>query len=294
MPLNPQSGLLASLIDYAGLFPPAALELPEAAANYARYRQSARAAMLGRFVVPVAQLPALARWIRQNEPHGTLWEVSVLVGKDVAGGFEKITITLAEHVESPVVAVRSIEAVATTPEAMHVALPPDAEAFFEIDHRVDPSTWIRAAAAAGVAAKIRTGGVEQSAFPSAGEIARFILACARHRLPFKATAGLHHPFPAAYPLTYEADSPLGTMHGFMNVFYAAAMAWRGSTDSDALCSILESTERPGWDEARQELNWTDHRLSMADLAECRENFARSYGSCSFLEPIEGLEEVGLL
>ena len=294
MRLNPRCGLLASLIDYAGLFPPAALDLYSAAANYSRYRDSPRAAMLGRFVVPVGRLSDLAGTIRQVEREGTPWPVSVLVGKDVSAGLTGIAEVLAEQVDDPVLAVASIEAIADTEEAMQVALPPNVEAYFEIDHRTDPSEWIEAAAEAGVAAKIRTGGVEPGAFPTAGEVVRFILACARKRAPFKATAGLHHPFPATYPLTYEADSPVAAMHGFMNVFFAAALAWKGLQDPEELCKILESEDLPIWDGASQELCWSGRCLSMADLQTSRSRFARSYGSCSFLEPIEGLEENALL
>ena len=49
-----QKALLAGLIDYAGLFPPAALSMEEAVRNYARYREGEHAWMLGRFVVPEA------------------------------------------------------------------------------------------------------------------------------------------------------------------------------------------------------------------------------------------------
>ncbi len=45
--------LLSGLIDYAGLFPPAAVSMADAVANYAAYRTSADAWALGRFVLPV-------------------------------------------------------------------------------------------------------------------------------------------------------------------------------------------------------------------------------------------------
>jgi len=44
--------LLESLIDYAGLFPPASLSLEEAIRKYDSYRNSEHAFALGRFVVP--------------------------------------------------------------------------------------------------------------------------------------------------------------------------------------------------------------------------------------------------
>lgn len=51
--------LLAGVIDYAGLFPPAQLPLEEAVRNYARYRTEPESWMLGRFVCPAARLAEL-------------------------------------------------------------------------------------------------------------------------------------------------------------------------------------------------------------------------------------------
>ena len=48
--------LLSGAIDYAGLFPPAALDMPSAARNYAAYRAGPHAWALGRFIVPSARL----------------------------------------------------------------------------------------------------------------------------------------------------------------------------------------------------------------------------------------------
>jgi hypothetical protein len=48
--------LLESLIDYAELFPPAALDMKTAVRNYARYLECEHSWMLARFVVPVARL----------------------------------------------------------------------------------------------------------------------------------------------------------------------------------------------------------------------------------------------
>src|SRR5262245_56527901 len=51
--------LLAGLIDYAGLFPPAQLPLPEPVTNYLAYRSSTDAWMLGRFVIQASRLHEL-------------------------------------------------------------------------------------------------------------------------------------------------------------------------------------------------------------------------------------------
>ena len=58
-------------------------------------------------------------------------------------------------------------------------------------------------------------------------------------VPFKATAGLHHPVRAPQALTYEADSPRALMHGFLNVLLAGTFAWHGERDIEP---ILAETE----------------------------------------------------
>src|SRR5689334_25418459 len=52
--------MMKDAIDYAGLFPPAALDMATAVRNYDTYRLSPHAWMLGRFIVPVARLDEVA------------------------------------------------------------------------------------------------------------------------------------------------------------------------------------------------------------------------------------------
>ena len=49
-----QRALLSELFDYAGLFPPARLDLDTAVRNYACYLDEPEAWMLSRFVVPAS------------------------------------------------------------------------------------------------------------------------------------------------------------------------------------------------------------------------------------------------
>ncbi len=52
--------LLSEIIDYAGLFPPSKLSMPEAVINYAAYKNSNYNWMLGRFICPVGRLDEFA------------------------------------------------------------------------------------------------------------------------------------------------------------------------------------------------------------------------------------------
>ena len=74
--------LLDGLVDYAGLFPPAALPMDAAVANYARYRESSEREMLARFVLPVARLEEFVRAASALPPAAasTAWPLAVLAG----------------------------------------------------------------------------------------------------------------------------------------------------------------------------------------------------------------------
>lgn len=128
-----------------------------------------------------------------------------------------------------------------------------------------------AIANAGAYAKIRTGGVTPEAIPSVECIASFIRECARLRLPFKATAGLHHAARSLQPLTYEVDAPQAVMHGFLNVSLAACHAWFGYDPQPFLTAI-------------------DGKLTPDQIAEARQELFHSFGSCSFEEPVEELKQ----
>ncbi|MFI5243963.1 MAG: hypothetical protein ACHQQR_01975, partial [Gemmatimonadales bacterium] len=65
--------LLHGLVDYAGLFPPAALPMAEAVRLYDEYRQGEHAWMLGRFVVNVARLEEFARFAEPLLERGMAW-----------------------------------------------------------------------------------------------------------------------------------------------------------------------------------------------------------------------------
>jgi hypothetical protein len=136
-------------------------------------------------------------------------------------------------------------------------------------------------AEAGARAKIRTGGITPDALPSARFIAEFLTTCAAASVPFKATAGLHHPLRCYRPLTYAADAPSGWMFGFLNVFFAAVLAKRGASVSDLEAILVEES-------------LVDHKLSDVEMHDTHRDFAISFGSCSFEEPVAELKTLGLI
>lgn len=142
-------------------------------------------------------------------------------------------------------------------------------------------------------AKVRTGGIDADVIPGAPPLARFLEACASAGVPFKATAGLHHPVRAEHPLTYEPDAPRRTLHGFLNVFCAAAFA-RGGMPAGELEAVLRETRPAEFRLDDAGLAWRDRRVAIDDLIVTRRDFAMSFGSCSFAEPVAELKSLGVI
>lgn len=296
--------LLGDAIDYAGLFPPAQLDMAGAVAEYASYLESDDRWALGRFVVPVSRLhelreAALARgadgWSLGSP--GSTWKLSALLGADVSADMARVRAFNAQQVDDDDWSARvdAIETRASTEEAVAAAaraIGDGLETYVEIPVANDPAPLVRAIGAAGLRAKIRTGGTTADAFPAPAEVARFLSACISAHVPFKATAGLHHPVRGEHALTYAPDSPLGTMHGFLNVFVAAAWLANGGDESQAR-EILEERNSSAFLVDDAGIMWRQHRLSAEQLARVRASGIASFGSCSFREPLDDLAALGI-
>lgn len=235
--------LLEGLIDYAGLFPPAALSMQDAVRNYARYRDGEYAWALGKFIVPKERA-------KEVPPEFSL---SIL-------GIDEVKAT-------------SPEEIAALPKGTYV--------------EIADVALLDAIAEHGLRAKIRTGGITADAFPAIGSIAEFLRACKAKGVAFKATAGLHHPLRCVKPLTYEPNAATGTMHGFLNVFLAAALL-------DDAEDVLAETDAKAFAFDDDGVTWRDRRVTTEEIVAMRSTFATSFGSCSFEEPIADLRELNLL
>lgn len=136
--------------------------------------------------------------------------------------------------------------------------------------------------------KVRTGGVTADAFPTCGQVALVIDACRRNAVPFKATAGLHHP------VRHFAPSVDAKMHGFLNVFVATVLAHANDLGVDDVARILESEDAAAFRFEAGALGWGDWSAPEAKVVEVRRAGIVSYGSCSFDEPREDLAALGLM
>lgn len=300
--------LLAHAIDYAGLFPPAQLDMAGAVAEYSSYLGSADAWALGRFVLPAARLDELAAEASaaQAVAAGSLGGaaashgLSVVLGANVASDAERVMAFNAAHegdADRWWGRVDAVELRAASPDAIGDAMrciPGDRfERYVEVPIAGDATPLIRAIGQSGAFAKVRTGGTTADAFPASADLARFLATCVAANTPFKATAGLHHPLRGDYPLTYEPGSPRGRMYGFLNVFLATALL-RAGLGEDVAREMLEESE-PGsitFDETG--VAWRGHRLPANQLERARDLAIRSFGSCSFREPIDDLTALRML
>ncbi|RMH28013.1 MAG: hypothetical protein D6692_06785 [Planctomycetota bacterium] len=308
--------LMDGLIDYAGLFPPSKLAMQQAVENYAKYTRSEHAGFLSRFICPVTKLMDLTEHGAMLMP-GTYatsgyremaddlpgWSVSAIIDADL----DECLDVIAEfnehhrHEDHGLARVDAIEMRIDSPSDVDDALdliPEEISPSFEIPKAAifsgDPRGYVAALAGNDALAKIRCGGITPDLFPAPADIARFIHACHAADVPFKATAGLHHPVRAEQNLTYDDNPPRGVMHGFLNVFLAAALVRVAGIDEPMTVRILEETDPKAFVLTDTDAGWRDHTINLTELARVRESFATGYGSCSFTEPIDDLRHLGLL
>jgi hypothetical protein len=227
---------LAALIDHAPLFPPASLSVPDAIDEDRRARADGHAWMLARLVWPASRL---------DELEGEDRALSVLLDGPYEGDLRA-------------------EAVETRWDAGLDGLA--GEAYVELPLENGLEEQVAELARRGLRAKVRCGGAE---LPSAEALGRFLRACREAGIPFKATAGLHHPLAAE------------GRHGFLNVLAACAFE-----DAAALTGEVE-LDAGG-------LRWEGREADADALARVRREQLVAVGSCSFFEPVDDLMELGIL
>lgn len=279
-----------SLVDYAGLFPPASLSMADAVRLYAEYQGGPDRSMLGRFVVAAIRLDEFAQEV---ERQGLLtsdhpWELSVVMGAHHPADLERIAAFTAAHPQGFRIAAVEVKvpSVGSVPVVVE-RLDPEWERYLEVPHQMQYGELIGAIAEAGAGAKLRTGGTTPEAFPSVRVVTRFLMAVTRHGIPYKATAGLHHPWRGTYPLTYERDSESHQMHGFINLMVAAALL-RDGADGEVAEAVIAEGDPSAFTVGSDGITWRDQHVTFDQFAAMRVDGFRGFGSCSFREPVDEL------
>ena len=307
---NPVFVLLQGLVDYAGLFPPARLRMNRVVHNFQDYRLSPQNWMLGRLIVPVTRLTEFEEVAggllpRSNSAAG--WQISCLLPArdansklDLRGAMREIQAFNLRHATSELGFAR-IDTVELrhspheSPQQLLESLAPQLSAYIElaIDEQLEQN--IEAIARCNkerLHAKIRTGGITEDLIPSAESVIRFASCCIANQLAFKATAGLHHPIRARYALTYERNPEFAMMHGFLNLLLATGGLLTGQLDETEATTLLRELDPATVSCSSTCWRWDKLVITADDARSVRQRGLRSFGSCSFIEPVEDLQAMG--
>lgn len=301
--LDARTAAFAALIDYAGLFPPASLSVSQSVDEYQRIRSGDHHWVAGRFLCRASQLTDLAATATAQFRSGDApWEIGVVF--DRGPGESAAAANDFQNEMDPALSVTAAEAKLgeATPTAVNALLDamlsvaPEVVPFIEVDTAGGRDAITEQVLMIGQAlrtrrrvgaAKIRCGGTTAELFPTPGNVAAFVLACTTQRLPFKATAGLHQPI-------RHFDAELGIeRHGFVNLLIASALCEAGE-DIDTVEAVIADSNRSNFSISAAFASWRDKEVPGSALRRVRQTGFISYGSCDFDEPIEALEERGLL
>ncbi len=159
-----------------------------------------------------------------------------------------------------------------------------------------PAEWLGVLAAARAAApahvtlgaKVRCGGPRPGSTPSVEDLAAFVVAAQEHGVPWKATAGLHHPVRGEHGVEGGV-----VQHGFLNLFVAAVALHAGVLDAARVAEVLAEHDPRAFVVDPLHLAWRDVRVEAEAVAAAREHVV-SYGSCSFDEPVNDLRALGII
>ncbi|MBS1706722.1 MAG: hypothetical protein JST40_12685 [Armatimonadetes bacterium] len=286
----PLHALLDGIFDYAGLFPPAALPMEDAVAEYASLLHEPAEVLLNRFVCPVSWLSDLADHLPESVEDP--WPIAVL-GTSLEGclqdqrllkAFQENCSGRAEVLGYEVkaqpgdVIVPNLKAMERLGiENLFVELPwsPESNEALHLLTEFDQ-----------IGTKGRTGGLEPAAYPSLEQLAHWMHECISLDLTFKVTAGLHHPWRRKHP-TMEVQE-----HGFLNLLLGGALAYTHDITRRELQQVLSATGGDAVQISSDCLSWHEWELETEDIEDFRGAFG-GIGSCSISEPQADLASLGL-
>lgn len=292
------SALLDGIIDYAGLFPPAKLNLETALKTYFKHLKGPERWLVSRFVCPAGELANLADLLKDHAGEPVLVTVIGSRATSVAelrkvvevdeeaiqafhgetdGGAEvqayetraiaDISISKCVDILSP---LAELDVFLEVPWSEHIA---------DDLHAVAEHDWL--------GAKGRTGGLSPSEFPSAAALATFLHECMSLDLRFKLTAGMHHPL-------RHYDALIGAhQHGFLNVACAATLIESMDFSKSEVEDVLLNENPESFVFGSDSFAYNNLEVDLASIEDMRSLFL-SYGSCSVEDPILGLASLGLV
>lgn len=290
--------LLENIIDFAGTYPPAQLTPEIAFAQYLQYlNHPDQQWLVGHLVWGADKLDVLAEFLLRNEGKLDSTVGVTVVGRSSTnmGTWEEARVADAGSMNAFQDRVDQLAAI----EGYEVRPPSfeeweeyldglqgfaEADVFVELpgNEGFEDALSILAEAEWPLV-KFRTGGTKADAFPSAKQLASFLTQAVGLELPFKLTAGLHEPIA-------HQDSDLGVMyHGFLNVAFAVGQILENDASPSEVARILEVADASRWS-ISPEVCLDGAGLKSETVDEVRSLFL-SFGSCSILEPLAGLDRL---
>lgn len=284
------------LIDYAGLFPPAALDLSQALANYHTYLNDQYGWMLSNFVIPAALL----------DFDSTIEDIrySVIINEDefdtrvqqlelIAGNVKGIETRLPEKYTSSLEIADYLDKYLTHFLREGIGA---IDLFVETDlvgSLLDAATssalvGLQRQGGCRVGLKVRCGGASSIDVPSPSKIAKAIQSCRKANVPLKFTAGLHHP------INHYSEELRCRQYGFINVFGAALLAEANGFTDNQIIDCLQEADSDSFCFDHQTLSWQGKQVTVSEIERLRRKLCISFGSCSFDEPLADLKNLGYL
>lgn len=275
--------LFRSLFDDAAVFPPGNKPVDQAVVDHVRLSEGALSPLVGPFVISHTQLSGLATTamgeilkplplsVTVGHPKMLGELIDKLAAVDLLSQLRSLEIVIPDSAEIDS-ALGQIARAASTSSPRHL------DVYVEVPRSERRKTVLAAVGHSDFCAKFRTGGTVAGLYPSDAELADSIVSAARMRIPFKATAGLHHAIRNRDPFTgFE-------QHGFLNVIRAVDASLDGAT-VEQVAAVL--SDRRGTSLAQWAL-----ALPVEQVTSVRHYF-RSFGTCSIAEPVAELRSLGL-
>lgn len=321
---------LSDIIDYAGLYPPSELPLNEAFRKYLSHAKQEEAWMLSKFVVGTGLLGDLVRLIDEDPESPSPFNITLVgAASEDLDAFKKVidntvlAINKAHSSTTKSIKISALEikipitclqkqssselqtAIEYAVQSMSTSVMLPYQVFFEVpgfDFNIvyaqtliqgihTHNEWLESHEKENYCFsgfKIRCGGVEAFQFPPTQYLAEAITFSREQGVPLKFTAGLHHP------IRHFNDSVSTKMHGFLNVFGASLLSYAKKISEAELLEILNDESPSGFSFGESEFKWKGHSVSFEEIHMLRSLSVTSFGSCSFDEPVEDLQELNLI
>lgn len=319
--------LLEGIVDYAGLFPPAKLDMEPAVQNYMEYLASDYAWMLGKFVCSRVRIEEALTAFKAKS-NSNIVEFS-MIGvyreertdfleqlkadaifaqsiEDRTDGMYRIPsyeIKLPDSVTKKLPSWAIYELISEASQTILEKAPNLTSIYFETDLKSD---WKNAIANVldGIfryrqvnsvadnelqcGFKLRCGGARPEDHPAIDLVETAVRYTKNASIPMKFTAGLHHPI-RHYDETMKVKK-----HGFLNVFLASILHNIYNLNEENLKNLIAEEVSDNFHFSDHGLRWMSYQALTHQVQNARKDVVISFGSCSFLEPTEDLVALGLL